>query len=192
MEVLEAHGRAMDVFDRAVRKIEAGSWDAPTPCSEWTVRDLLNHLVYEQLWVPDLLGGATVAEIGDRYEGDQLGDDPVRSWTEASRAARRAWLAPGALDRSVRLSRGATPAAEYCQEMTIDLAVHGWDLATALGAETEMGDELAGFLLRSVEPHVDNWQGIGIFAAPVPVPADADAQTRLVALLGRDPDWTPG
>lgn len=189
MEVLEAHGRALDVFDRAVHKIGPDSWGAPTPCSEWSVRDLLHHLVYEQLWVPDLLAGATVAEIGDRFEGDQLGSDPTGRWTAASRAAREALLRPGALDRSVHLSQRTIPAAEYCWEMTIDLAVHGWDLARAVGADETMGDELAATLLRVVEPQIANWQGAGIFAAPVPVASDADPQTRLIALLGRDPQW---
>jgi uncharacterized protein (TIGR03086 family) len=65
--------------------------------------------------------------------------------------------------------------------------VHGWDLATAVGAEARMGDELATAVLEYVEPQLDLWQGTEWFAAPVPVPADADPETRLVALLGRTP-----
>jgi uncharacterized protein (TIGR03086 family) len=187
MDLLEAHGRAMDVFDRAVRQVGADDWDSPTPCTEWTVRDLVTHLVGEQLWVPDLLAGKTIAEVGAAYDGDVLGDDPLRAWTESSRAARAAWLEPDALTRTVHLSFGDTDGAEYCWQMTTDLAVHGWDLATALGREAGIGDELATALLDYIEPQLDLWSGSAMFADPVPVPDDASQPRRLVALLGRDP-----
>ena len=71
--------------------------------------------------------------------------------------------------------------------MTVDLAVHGWDLAQAIGADHDMGDDLAATLLGVCEPQVTYWQGAGFFDPPVPVAADAHPQTRLVALLGRRP-----
>jgi uncharacterized protein (TIGR03086 family) len=185
MDLLDAHGQALDVFDRAVHHIGLGDWDSPTPCTEWTVRDLVNHLVYEQLWVPELLAGKTVAEIGDKYEGDQLHDDPVEAWTTASKTARAALLEPGALDGTVHLSFGETDATEYGWQLTTDLAVHGWDLATAVGATADLGDELATALLAYVEPQ--DWSGSSMFAEPVPVADDADPETRLVSLLGRRP-----
>jgi uncharacterized protein (TIGR03086 family) len=185
MDLLDAHGHAMDVFDRAVHKVGISDWDSPSPCTEWTVKDLVNHVVGEQLWVPELLAGKTIAEVGDKYGGDILNDDPIGTWETASAAARAAWLEPGVLDREVHLSFGDTDAREYGWQMTVDLAVHGWDLATALGSEPGMGDELATALLAFVEPQVEAWQGSSMFADPVPVAEDADPQTRLVAMLGR-------
>ncbi|MPZ84826.1 MAG: TIGR03086 family protein [Actinophytocola sp.] len=164
-----------------------GDWDSPTPCTEWSVRDLVNHLVNEQLWVPDLLAGKTVADVGDKFDGDLLEDDPLRAWTESSQAARAAWLRPGSLVTIVHLSFGDTDGAEYCWQMTTDLAVHGWDLATAVGADAGLGDELATAVLDHVAPQVAAWQGTSWFADPVPVPDDAAPQARLVALLGRAP-----
>jgi uncharacterized protein (TIGR03086 family) len=187
MDLLDAHGHAVDVFDRAMHKVGIGDWDSPTPCSEWTVRDLVRHLVNEQLWVPDLLAGKTVAEVGDKFDGDVLEDDPMHAWTESSQAARGAWLHPGALVTVVHLSFGDADGAEYCWQMTTDLAVHGWDLATALGLEAGIGDELATAVLEYVEPQIEQWQDMPWFAAPVPVPDGADPQSRLVALLGRQP-----
>jgi uncharacterized protein (TIGR03086 family) len=87
----------------------------------------------------------------------------------------------------VHLSFGDTDGAEYCWQMTTDLAVHGWDLATALGREAGIGDELATALLDYIEPQLDLWSGSAMFADPVPVPDDASQPRRLVALLGRDP-----
>ena len=185
MELLDAHGEAMAVFDRAVRAIEDDQWDTPTPCTEWSVRDLLNHLVVEQLWVPPLLDGATIDQVGDRFEGDQLGSDPVARWSAASAAAREAWTRPGALDGRVHLSFGLAPATEYGWQMTLDLAVHGWDMA--VGSPDGPHDELARSLLDVFEPDIPSWRDSGLFAPPVAVGADAGPATRLIALLGRQP-----
>lgn len=187
MDLLDAHGQAMDVFDRAMHKVGLTDWDSPTPCTDWTVRDLVNHIVGEQLWVPDLLAGRTVAEVGDKYDGDQLGDDPLAAWSAAKDVARSAWLTPGAVERTVHLSYGEESAEEYGWQMTIDLAVHGWDLATPLGADAGIPDELANALLAYAQPQVSLWSGTAMFADPVTVPDDAPPQTRLVALLGRRP-----
>jgi uncharacterized protein (TIGR03086 family) len=187
MELLEAHGTAMARFDQLVTRIGDADWAKPTPCTEWTVRDLLNHLVAEQLWVPDLLAGATVADVGDRFGGDVLGDDPAGRWQAAAKAAREAWLAPGAVDREVHLSYGTVPATQYGWEMTADLAVHGWDLAHGIGAASPIDPPLADALLDVFTDQVPQWQGLGIFAPPVAVAPDADSPTRLVALLGRQP-----
>jgi uncharacterized protein (TIGR03086 family) len=187
MDLLDAHGHAVDVFDRAMHKVGIGDWDSPTPCSEWTVRDLVRHIVGEQLWVPDLLAGKTVAEVGDKFDGDVLEDDPMHAWTESSQAARGAWLQPGTLVTVVHLSFGDIDGAEYCWQMTTDLTVHGWDLATALGLEAGIGDELATTVLGYVEPQIDQWRGTPMFGDPVAVPDGADPQSRLVAMLGRQP-----
>ncbi|MDQ3789486.1 MAG: TIGR03086 family metal-binding protein, partial [Actinomycetota bacterium] len=105
----------------------------------------------------------------------------------ASDVARSAWLRPGVIDNTVHLSYGDESAAEYGWQMTTDLAVHGWDLATALGADAGIPDELAEALLAYVEPQLAAWSGSGMFAEPVPVPDDAPAAARLVGLLGRAP-----
>ncbi|KAA9147865.1 TIGR03086 family protein [Amycolatopsis acidicola] len=187
MNLLDAHAEGLREFDEAVHRIRPGQWDAPTPCADWTVRDLLNHLVSEQLWVPHLLGGQTLAEVGDRYDGDVLGQDPVAEWESSSKAARAAWTEPGATEREVELSFGRSPATEYGWQMTLDFAVHAWDLSTALGAGQPITEEIAAELLRVFRPQIERWQGIGIFAPPVPVPAGSPATVELIALTGREP-----
>ncbi|MGH3621720.1 MAG: TIGR03086 family metal-binding protein, partial [Sciscionella sp.] len=71
-------------------------------------------------------------------------------------------------------------------------AVHGWDLACAIGADDEIDDSLAVALIEEFEPKISGWQGAGIFAAPLDPPAGASNETRLLALLGRDRSWRPG
>ncbi|ONI87476.1 TIGR03086 family protein [Actinosynnema sp. ALI-1.44] len=187
MELLDAHGSALSGFDWLVKAIGPDDWARATPCPGWTVRDLLGHLVAEQLWVPPLLDGAGIDEVGERFDGDVLGDDPVGAWTRASADAREAWLRPGALDREVHLSYGLVPAAEFGWQMTLDLAVHGWDLAEGIGETSPLHDELAEALLAVFSPQVWRWQGTGIFAPPVPVSVDAGAPARLLGLVGRHP-----
>ncbi|AXI76759.1 TIGR03086 family metal-binding protein [Peterkaempfera bronchialis] len=184
-EVLRMHAEALASFGRRVRAVGANQWKAPTPCTRWTVRDLVNHLTVEQLWVPPLMEGATLAEVGDRFDGDQLGDDPVGTWRRAATAARDAVIRHGALDATVHLSAGDTPAVEYCSQLTTDAAVHTWDLARATGGDTRLAPELVAFARREVEPYADQLSAGGLFAPPVEVPDDADEQTRLLALLGR-------
>jgi uncharacterized protein (TIGR03086 family) len=186
MDLLQQHGQAMEEFDRRVRAVPDDRWHDPTPCEEWDVRDLVNHLVSEQLWAPHLLAGETLEEVGDRYEGDVLGDDPVATWERASRQAREAFLRPGALDGTVHTSMGELPASEYTQQMTIDLAIHGWDLARAVGAEERLDRQLVQELFEVWEPRQPLLASSGVFAPPVDVPEDADVQVRLLAVLGRD------
>lgn len=184
-KTLPRYATALAEFDRRVALIRPGQWHDPTPCAEWDVRALVDHLVTEQLWVPPLLDGATIADLGDRFDGDQLGDDPVAAWKSAAAAAREAFAAPGALHRPVELSYGRRPADGYCQEMTLDLAVHAWDLARGIGADDHLDEDLVRGVLRFVQPQAEQLAGTGLFAAPIEVSDDADPQTRLLALLGR-------
>jgi uncharacterized protein (TIGR03086 family) len=187
-EILRMHGLALDFFSAGVHAVRDDQWDADTPCADWSVRDLVNHLVVEQLWVPPLVrDGATIAQAGDAYDGDQLGDDPVGVWDRSAEEARAAFSEPGALDRTVHLSYGDTPGAAYCGQMTTDAAVHGWDLARAIGADERMPDGLASAALREVEPYAAGLHKSGLFAPPVTPPSGADDRTKLLCLLGRRP-----
>ncbi|MGH3607998.1 MAG: TIGR03086 family metal-binding protein [Pseudonocardiaceae bacterium] len=179
--------RGVAEFDRRVRSVRAEQWGNSTPCTEWDVRALVNHVATEQLWAPLLLDGATTEDIGDRFDGDHLGDDPVAAWASAAAATLEAFAAPGALRRSVELSYGRRPAQGYCQEMTMDLTVHAWDLARGIEADERLDPELVSDVLAFVEPQIEQLAGSGLFAPPVAVSDAADAQTRLLALLGRRP-----
>ncbi|WJV45266.1 TIGR03086 family metal-binding protein [Streptomyces flavofungini] len=182
------HGRALDLFTDRVHAVRADQWDAPTPCAEWTVRDLVGHLVVEQLWVPPLVrDGATLASVGDSFDGDVLGPDPVASWDTAADAARTAFGERGALDRTVHLSYGPTPAADYCAQMVTDLVVHAWDLSRAIGADERLPDDLVAAAANEVAPYAGELSKSGLFAPAVQPPPGADAQTALLNLLGRTP-----
>lgn len=174
----------MTEFDSRVRQLRMEQLDDSTPCSEWTVRDLLNHLVSEQLWAPHLLRGETLDQVGDRYDADQLGHDPIAAWHESSAAARRAWDAAD-LSGSVHVTGGVIAAEEYGWQMTTDLAVHAWDLARGLNAQDTLDPELAHAVHEYVAPQSEAMAEIGIFSEPIAVSAEADVQTRMLAATGR-------
>ncbi|MEV4329274.1 TIGR03086 family metal-binding protein [Streptomyces sp. NPDC049597] len=185
-DLLARHSEALALFTDRVHAVRTDQWDDPTPCTEWTVRDLVNHLTAEQLWVPDLVtDGATVADVGDAHDGDVLGERPRAAWDAAARAARKAFAADGALERTVQLSYGETPAVAYCAQMTADAVVHAWDLSRAIGAPERLPDALVAFALEEVTPYADELAASGLFAPPVEPPPGDSAQSRLLAMLGR-------
>lgn len=183
--LIDLHGTAMEEFDRRVREVELTDWASPTPCTEWDVHDLVDHLTSEQLWVPHLLAGARIEEVGDRFDGDNLGETPATTWSVAAREARTAWVAPSSLDREVHLSFGDVPAEVYLWQMTFDLAVHAWDLARAIGANEDLDPDLVEELYAWTREQHGDLAASGMFDDPVPVPEEADTQTRLLALTGR-------
>jgi uncharacterized protein (TIGR03086 family) len=186
-DVLDLHRRALAEFGRRVHAVRADQWGCPTPCADWEVRNLVNHLVAEQLWVPPLLAGKRVADLGAGFAaGDVLGDDPVAAWDAASSAAAAALAEPGALGRVVHLSYADRPGEEYAREMIFDLVVHSWDLARGISVDESLDPGLVEAVYSSIEPDTD-LAATGLFDQPVPVPADADEQTRLIAFTGRQP-----
>src|SRR3954453_21978338 len=86
MDVQEIYTRSSVAFAERVHAVD-GLWNTATPLPGWTVRYLVNHLVNEERWTPPLLDGATIEEVGSRYDGDLLGDDPVAAFDDAAAAA---------------------------------------------------------------------------------------------------------
>jgi len=184
-ELIVLFRRAADGFGRHVHSVGEEHWHDPTPDTEWDVRMLVNHVTVEQLWVPPLVDGSSVDDIGSRFDGDQLGDDPIAAWDAAARASLAAFGASGTLEGTVALSSGEKMTAEYCWEMTTDALIHSWDLARALGADETLDAELADLVYERTAPIAEHLHETGLFAPPVPVPADAPLQTKLLAIFGR-------
>jgi uncharacterized protein (TIGR03086 family) len=179
---------AQDEFTKRVTQVSPEQWAAPTPDDEWTVTDLVSHLVDEHLWMPPLIEGHGLGEAEKIVESVRRSssDQPAEAWEAAALGSRGAVMEPGALDRQVQLSRGPTPVADYVSEMIFDLTVHSWDLGVAIGVRDPLSDRLVQHSLKVLESFGDT-SAIGGFKPPVSVPDDAPAENRLVALTGRDP-----
>jgi uncharacterized protein (TIGR03086 family) len=183
--LLEQYEHALAGLDARVVLVRDDQWSSPTPCRDWDVRALVAHLVNEVSWVPYLLAGGSVADAGDRFSGDPLGEDARGAWREGSRVAREAFRAEGALDRTVSLSYGQTSARDYIWQMTVDVTVHTWDLARGIGADEQLDAELVRRIHHETEKDTDSLASSGMFDPPVMVAGHADLQTRMLALFGR-------
>jgi uncharacterized protein (TIGR03086 family) len=184
-DLRELFATASKNYEEAVHLIGRDQWGLPTPCTEWDVRALMQHLVNEQLWVPPLLEGKTIAEVGDAFDGDNLGTDPAAAWDEAAGGARAAVKALESLQSVTHLSFGDNPAEEYLNQMVFDLHIHGWDLRTAIGADPTMDAELTEYLMPWTEVTMKMYRAGGVVAEAPPIPDDASAQTKILALSGR-------
>jgi uncharacterized protein (TIGR03086 family) len=183
-EVKDFHQRALERYGQLVHAIRNDQWYDSTPCTEWDVRTLVQHLVFENLWMPPLLDGKTIADVGDSLEGDLLGADPKAAW---DRSASEVGVAVRAvpLDRIVHLSYGDVPAEHYISEVFTDLAIHGWDLARAIGADETIDPEIVELLHSRFKPREDDLKASGLFGPKVVPPPGADKQTELLAVFGR-------
>jgi uncharacterized protein (TIGR03086 family) len=185
MDAPEIYRRASAEFAARVHAVD-GRWDAPTPCTEWDARTLVNHLVNEERWAPPLLAGATIEEVGDRFDGDLLGDDPVASFEDAAGAALTA-VQDAALDMPVHLSFGDHPAREYITQLAADHLVHAWDLARGIGADETLDPEAVEVLMDWFDPMEAAYRTMGVIGPRVELPAGAGPQDRLIAMFGRKP-----
>jgi uncharacterized protein (TIGR03086 family) len=185
VDLPKVHEEALEHTGRYVEGVGAGKWDDPTPDVEWDVRTLVNHIVSGNFWVTPLVTGKTIAEVGDRYDGDVLGDDPAAAYRQSAKEAAEAFNAPGAMQSMCAVSYGPVPGEIYAGHRFIDVLIHGWDLAKATSQETTLPANLVEACFEVVEPQKDLLAASGMFGSDVPVPDGADRETQLLALLGR-------
>jgi uncharacterized protein (TIGR03086 family) len=134
--------------------------------------------------------GATIEEVGDRFDGDVLGDDPA---ARARAAAAEAVAAVGQRipeGGTVHLSYGEERLEEYVQQLAADHLVHAWDLAMATGTDPTLDPELVDAVAEWFAEREEMYRSVGAIGDRVTGAGD-DAQSRLIASSGRDPSWSP-
>jgi uncharacterized protein (TIGR03086 family) len=193
MDAAELHRRAVGEFSARVDAIGSlgsnSTWNAPTPCSDWDVRTLLNHIVGEDRWTAPLLAGETIADVGDKFDGDLLGDDPVGAFAMAGAEATEAsaHVDPA---KVVHLSFGDVPASEYLYQLAADHLIHAWDLAAATDGDRHFDADVVGGVADWFSEREAAYRSAGVIGPRVRAYSD-DPQDRLVAAFGRDPSWRP-
>ncbi len=176
---------AVGEFDARLQQVKADQWHHPTPCTEWDVHALVNHVVNEARWVSPLLAGKTLEEVGDALDGDLLGNDPVASWNAACDEELAAVDSLASIDQMVHVSWGQIPASEYLTQVLMDHVIHGWDLARAIGADEQLAPELVEFCLEVARPMEPMLRGSGSFGDKVEVSDGAGPQAELLGIVGR-------
>lgn len=179
---------ALGVATNVVKQVEPEQLELPTPDTEWTVLDLLQHITYELAWTADIVQGRTIAEVGDKYEGELLNGDAAEVWADYEAVVRAAVEACDE-QATAHLSYTDKTVGDYLLEAGNDQLVHAWDLGQAIGVPVKFDRNIAQKLYEEALARQDEFAGSGLFAAPVNVPADAATQTKLLALLGRSENW---
>ncbi|SDK20289.1 TIGR03086 family metal-binding protein [Streptomyces indicus] len=161
---------------------------APTPCAEYDVRGLVNHLLHVVVQFQAL---AAKQPSDFSTTPDYVADDPDWRGRFAKEAARLAdaWSAPGALEGTTGLMD--MPATTVSRMALGDLVVHAWDLARATGQSYEPDPEVLADITPVWAELVPGGRKMGAFGDPVDVPADASPLDALLAMCGRDPRWSP-
>ncbi|MFE3409064.1 TIGR03086 family metal-binding protein [Streptomyces mirabilis] len=160
---------------------------APTHCPDWDLRTLVNH------WVLYTSHGlehrALRKQLPEELTTRDFTADPgwARVYAEHLDRAVTAWDDPAVWEGEVDLGMAKMPAADIASMIVKEMAVHGWDVATATGQEFRVSDGAARFVLDVVDTHADLYRQYDGFADPVPVPDDAPLFDRALAHSGRDP-----
>ena len=187
MDLIDLHSRTVENWQRTLAGVRDDQWDQPTPCTDWDVRALVNHVVGEDLWTQPLLSGKTIAEVGNQFDGDLLGDDPVARGSAAGSEATQATAKHLPEGGMVNVSWGQIPAEEYIWQLTADHLIHAWDLAAATGQSRDMDTEVVTAVAQWFAPNEDMVRAAGVIKERQDL--TGDPQNDLLAGYGRRSDW---
>jgi uncharacterized protein (TIGR03086 family) len=184
---------SLGLLRNAAALVTDANREAPTPCTDWTVTQVLQHAAGDQLaWAAAVGGGTGPSENPFAPSGRLPGsvDDLI---APALAAARTAWAAVARDDDAVPtpLPQGAFPAPTAAAACALDAAVHAWDIAAALGQPGTLSDELAAQLLPAARAIVEPLRQYGAYAPALPARAEDSFVAELLRYLGRDPEWLP-
>jgi uncharacterized protein (TIGR03086 family) len=181
MDLIEALDRTFAHAHDVVAGVRPDHYDVKTPCAEWNVRDLLEHMI-------GVVEGLGAAASGKAPAPFSLGADPAAQFRSAASSAMAGWRTPGVLDRIIDAGPGPMPGRALASINLLDTATHTWDLATATGQPSRLPDDIAAAALEASHVIVTEELRPGRFAPEVPTPAGSTATDTLVAFLGRTPD----
>jgi uncharacterized protein (TIGR03086 family) len=189
MDLNTLYHRTVEAWADRVNAVPPDRWGDPTPCREWDVRALVNHVAGEDLWTDPLMRGATIEEVGDRFDGDLLGDDPAGRALRAAGQATRTVAETLPTHGSVHLSYGDESMDEYIYQLAADHLIHGWDLAVASGSDPRMDPHLVTEVAAWFADKEEMYRAGGAIATRTAL--TGDPQGDLLARFGRDPHWGP-
>ena len=184
--VSDCYMRSLDSSINFVSNVPADAWENDTPCSDWDVKAVVNHIVYENVWMVALFSGRTISEVGDEFEGDFVGNDPAGVYTRTANEVKAILSEPDAMSRTCQISSGPVTGADYAKELFLDTLIHGWDIAVGSKQDATLDDYLIKMCMPLGQAIADS-DGYGSgFKSAISGATSANPQTQLLALLGRD------
>lgn len=188
-EVLD-EARAM--LRAAVAAVADGGWQAPTPCSEWTAVQVLQHAALDQAVWGAMVAGAQPSGENPFAPSGRLGAGPLAYADSALKASAPGWTAidedAGAVPTP--LPQGPMEAADAAAAAALDAAIHAWDIAVATGQRSPLTPELARALAPVARTIVEPLRAYGAYAQALEPGPGAGEDAALLAYLGRRPDWS--
>jgi uncharacterized protein (TIGR03086 family) len=182
-----AAAEAACVVAGAAKAANAKSLEQATPCTDWDLRTLLNHMI---LWTSYSAERRAYGEsVAEELMSKDFTAEPGYPQAYQAQLARAvdAWSKPEAWAGDRNVMGSATPAADIAAMLIAEMVLHGWDIAEATGQDYRCDDAVARNVLKTVEAQGELFRQYQGFAAIVPVPDDATAFDRALALSGRDP-----
>jgi uncharacterized protein (TIGR03086 family) len=176
-----------------VAAVPETAWDLPTPCSQWSVRQVLEHAAGDQLaWASAVAGGPGPDYNPFDPSGHQAGTAEDLLEAALTRSA-SAWatISPDDASASTPLPQGVLAPQLAVAACALDAAVHAWDLAMSTGQESPLTDDLASALLPAATAIAEPLRAYGVFAAAIDHEPGQSPSAALLRYLGRNPGWTP-
>ena len=181
-EISERYARRAEAFAEKVAAVPDDAWSNPSPCEEWTARDIVRHVVDTQ----GMFLGFVGRELG---EVPSVDDDPEGAVRAATGTIQQDLEDPGRAAETFEGMMGTQSfEAAVDQFLSADLVVHGWDLARATGQDDTIPAEDLVHLEEGVKEFPDEaMRSPGAFGPEIEVPDGASEQDKLLAFLGRQP-----
>jgi hypothetical protein len=196
----EVFALADHALNDVVQQIGDDQWQLAIP--EWiklgrvsrdglTLRALLNYHAYDDAWVPAMVAGQTMDDVGDGKwkDEDLLGEDPKKNFAAIVETAVSAALAvtPGQLMQTAHLSFGDFSVQEYFWQISQFRAFRAYEFGVLIGVDPTLPEDLVAGLWEQLQPNVEHWRAIGVYGPAVPLPADAPLHDKLLGITGREP-----
>jgi uncharacterized protein (TIGR03086 family) len=180
VDLVDALERTFDHTQTVIAGVKPEQYGAPTPCTEWDVRTLMEHMVS----VVAMMGTAASGQPPQPFE---LAPDPGAQFADIAKNTIAAWRTPGVLDDKMAMPAGEMPGRVYANINLLDTATHTWDLAKATGQPAALPDDVAAAAYDAAQQVVNPQLRVGRFADALPCDATASRTDRLVTFLGRTP-----
>lgn len=191
MDPIDALSRARNDFESRLVAVTAEQWELSTPCSEWNVSDLVNHMLLGMRMSVQLLNGDSRDDVLAGLGDDLIGatSDPVASFVQLADLMHAGFAAPGGLEGTVSHPMGDIPRSQFIGFRIGDYATHAWDLARAIGADEELDPGVVQQIWDDIQPMAAMLSQSGMFGdgPSGDITDDAPLQTRYLDLVGRRP-----
>lgn len=195
-EIADRYRRRADAFERKVAAVRPDQWDSPSPCEQWTARDVVRHIID--------MHGVILRPLGRTLtEAPSVDEDPLAAFRSARADVEAILDDPSMARLTCATPTGPMTIEEHIDQVpSADLPLHGWDLARATGQDDTIDPAdvahhwaaitaLPADLLEKYRTPGAFGPGVEVFGPEVRVEDDASPQDRLLGLIGRDPRWSP-